>query len=508
MPGQKVAKISVTPFDFTMTLQAMTKEKLKFSLPAVFTIGPQENDYEAMRRYATLLTGESDGTPSGEVAKSHGGAGVISSGRNHVQDIVRGIIEGETRSIVSNMTIEEVFASRAEYKKQVIDKVHGELGQFGLMVYNANVKELEDTAGSEYFKFMRLKAHESAHNKAIVDVAQAQAEGNIGQQREQARAAKEVALINAETSVTQTDLKKRRADADARVKSNEIRIEQELALSKIAATRAAEVRDAELQQDVERRRGDVELQRLRAKNVVQAKIERESRVEKAEADRFAEQTRADANRYTQEANAQAQLVAARTNAEASLVKARQSAEGEAYGRSKQAEALASATRQAAEADAYARLQQAEAAAAAAKLEAEASLVKRRAEAAGISELAKAYGDLGAVLGGPPGLMQYLMLQDNTFEKLANANARAIQGLQPKISVWNTGDSAGSQDPGAAVRNIFQQLPPLFGTIQDQTGMTPPSWMVNMPQDATATSSKQVDGQALAKREAKVNGGKH
>lgn len=28
---------------------------------------------------------------------------MIATGRNHVQDIVKGIIEGETRSIVSNM---------------------------------------------------------------------------------------------------------------------------------------------------------------------------------------------------------------------------------------------------------------------------------------------------------------------------------------------------------------------------------------------------------------------
>lgn len=34
-PFQKVTKISITPFDFSMALQAMTSEKLQFSLPAV-----------------------------------------------------------------------------------------------------------------------------------------------------------------------------------------------------------------------------------------------------------------------------------------------------------------------------------------------------------------------------------------------------------------------------------------------------------------------------------------
>ena len=38
-PYQKAATISISPFDFEIQLQAMTIEKLQFSLPAVFTIG-------------------------------------------------------------------------------------------------------------------------------------------------------------------------------------------------------------------------------------------------------------------------------------------------------------------------------------------------------------------------------------------------------------------------------------------------------------------------------------
>ena len=80
-----------------------------------------------------------------------------------------------------------------------------------------------------------------------------------------------------------------------------------------------------------------------------------------------------------------------------------------------------------------------------------------------------------------------MLQNNTYEKLALANAQAINGLQPKITVWNTGSgeaSTGGLDSGAAVRNIFQSLPPLFDTIQDQTGIKPPTWLAQMPQAQT------------------------
>ncbi|KAI7264834.1 hypothetical protein KC335_g9110, partial [Hortaea werneckii] len=149
VPGQKVRKISVTPFDFSMSLQAMTSEKLQFSLPAVFTIGSDDTP-DALQKYAVLLTGDSDGqvrTPNQS----------ISTGRNHVQDIVKGIIEGETRSIVSNLTMEELFNNRRLFKAQVTVGVQKELDQFGLRIYNANVKELQDMGDSKYFESLAKK---------------------------------------------------------------------------------------------------------------------------------------------------------------------------------------------------------------------------------------------------------------------------------------------------------------------------------------------------------------
>lgn len=125
-PFQKFITISVTPFDFSMNLTAMTVEKLKFSLPAVFTIGPKD-DVPSITKYAVLLSGESDGRP--ENIKG----GVLAC-RSHVQDIVKGIVEGETRSIVSNMTMEELFSARKIFKQKVMENVQSELDHFGLTV--------------------------------------------------------------------------------------------------------------------------------------------------------------------------------------------------------------------------------------------------------------------------------------------------------------------------------------------------------------------------------------
>jgi flotillin len=97
------------PFDFSLSLQAMTVEKLQFSLPAVFTIGP-DNELEALKKYALLLSGKAEGSDQSKSEITQPG------GRNHVQDIVKGIIEGETRVIVSGMTMEEIFKERQIFK--------------------------------------------------------------------------------------------------------------------------------------------------------------------------------------------------------------------------------------------------------------------------------------------------------------------------------------------------------------------------------------------------------
>jgi len=123
--------LDLTPANYTLQLQAMSAEKLEFNLPAVFTIGPKDEP-KALKRYAKLL----------------------STNDRNIVDLVRGIIEGETRVIAAAMTMEEMFQERKSFKEKVIKNVQAELDQFGLFIYNANVKQLQDTQGSEYFAYM------------------------------------------------------------------------------------------------------------------------------------------------------------------------------------------------------------------------------------------------------------------------------------------------------------------------------------------------------------------
>lgn len=96
LPGQKCTRFDVSPVNYTFEVQAMSAEKLPFLLPAVFTIGPRVDDSESLLKYAKLLAAHDKRS-------------------NHVNELVLGVIEGETRVLATSMTMEEVFEGTKEF---------------------------------------------------------------------------------------------------------------------------------------------------------------------------------------------------------------------------------------------------------------------------------------------------------------------------------------------------------------------------------------------------------
>lgn len=510
-PFQRCMRFSVQPHDYGMNLQAMTKEKLQFLLPVVFTIGPdvnarganskawfeaheaetadgdnhsfagrREDRGDALMKYAMLLA------DSGSDVKKTGD-------HTFLENIVKGIIEGETRVLVSSMTMEEIFTEREVFKKRIFRNIQSELDQFGLKIYNANVKELKDAPNSIYFESLSRKAHEGATNQARIDVAAAQLRGNVGEAQRKGEQDREIAKINAETAVQKTERDIERATAEAHLQTKKTELNRDVELATIAASRKTEAQDEELKREVEIKRAAAEVERLRATDVVKATIARE-----------AQQQAADARAYEIEADAKAHFERQKQITEADAFKTKKDAEADfeklklatdagtyktkvetdaaAYKTKTDAEANFERQKQQTDAGAYGTRANAEAATFAAMQKAEADLQLRLKEAEGMSAMAEAYGKLGQAFGGPAGLLQYMMIKEGTYIELAKANAQAINGLQPKISIWNTGAEAGSEGgaPGSqggisAMRNVYQMLPPLMTTINEQTGITLPEW---------------------------------
>jgi flotillin len=356
------------------------------------------------------------------------------------------------------------------------------------------VKELKDAPNSVYFESLSRKAHEGATNQARIDVAAAQLRGNVGEAQRKGEQDRELAKINAETAVQKTERDIERAQAEAVLATKKTELNRDVEIARIAASRRTEAQDEELKKEVEIKRAAAEVERLRATDVVQATIAREAKQQAADAHAYEIEAEAKANFERQKQMTDAGTYKMKVETDAAAYKTKQAADANAYDveagakadfeRQKQVtDAGAYKQRVNAEAEAFRTRQDAEAYNFAALQRAEAELQIKLKEAEGMSAMADAYGKLGQAFGGPAGLMQYMMLEKGTYVELAKANAQAIHGLQPKISIWNTGAEAGSGEGGAqgnqsgtaTLRNVYQMLPPLMTTINEQTGITLPEW---------------------------------
>ncbi|MCL7026386.1 hypothetical protein MKW94_029412 [Papaver nudicaule] len=447
--GQSSAVIDISPVNYTFEVQAMSSEKLAFLLPAVFTIGPRHEDQQSLLRYAKLLSNHNRQS-------------------NHVKDLVQGIIEGETRVLAASMTMEDVFKGTKDFKKEVFDKVQLELNQFGLLIYNANIKQLVDVRGHEYFSYLGQKVQMEAANQARIDVAEAKMKGEVGSKLREGQTSQNAAKIDAETRIISTQRqgegKKEELKVKAEVKIFENQREADVAeanaelatkkagwaqlaqLAEVESVKAVAIKEAELQREVEMKNALTQTEKLKAEFLSKASVEYEIKKQKE----------AEAVLYESQKAAEAQKLAA----EATLFARKQAADGELYAKTKESEGLVTA-----------------------------------AEAQGIyiRTLLQAFN------GNYAALRDYLMINGGMFQEIAKINASAVQGLQPKISIWTTGN--GHSGDGSTINavdgsvsgamkevaGVYKMLPPLFQTVEEQTGMVPPSWLATT---RPATSSNQ------------------
>ncbi|KAI3922807.1 hypothetical protein MKW98_006938 [Papaver atlanticum] len=445
LPGQSFNRFDVSPVNYTFEVQAMSSEKLSFVLPAVFTIGPRVDNHEALLKYAKLLS-------------SH------DRQSNHVKELVKGVIEGETRVLAASMTMEDVFKGTKDFKKEVFDKVQLELDQFGLLIYNANIKQLVDVPGHEYFSYLGQKTQMEAANQAKVDVAEAKMKGAVGAKLREGQTVQNAAKIDAETKIIATQRqgqgKKEELKVQAEVKIFENQRDAEVAeanaelatkkakwaqlaqLAEVESVKAVAIKEAELQREVELKNALTQTEKLKAEYLSKASVEYDVKVQEANWELYKKQKQAEAALYENQKSAEAQKLAA----EAQFFSRQQAADGELYAKKKEAEGMVAA-----------------------------------AEAQGVyvRTLLKAFN------GNYAALRDYLMINGGMFQQIAQINAGAVKGLQPKISIWTNGDGssvgANGVDGSASgalkeIAGLYKTLPNLLQTVEEQTGMTPPTWL--------------------------------
>ncbi|KAJ6745394.1 FLOTILLIN-LIKE PROTEIN 1 [Salix koriyanagi] len=397
LPGQSCSVFDVSPVNYTFEVQAMSAEKLPFVLPAVFTIGPRVDDEQSLFRYAKLIS------PHDKLS-------------SHVKRACPGL---------------------------------------ELLIYNANVKQLVDVPGHEYFSYLGQKTQMEAANQARIDVAEAKMKGEIGSKLRAGRTQQNAAKVDAETKIISTqrqgDGKKEEIKVMTEVKIYENHREAEVAeanadlakkkagwsmeaqVAEVEATKAVSLRDAELQIEVERMNALTRTEKLKAELLSKASVQ------EANWELYRKQKAAEAILYEKEREAEAQKAAA----DAAFYSRQQVADGELYAKRKEAEGL---------------------------------VALAQAQGVYLRTLLDALG------GNYAALRDYLMINGGLYREIAKINSDAVQGLQPKISIWTNGnggvrnDGAGGGNAMEEVAGVYKMLPPLFKTVQEQTGMLPPPWM--------------------------------
>jgi flotillin len=202
--------------------------------------------------------------------------------------------------------------------------------------------------------------------------------------------------------------------------------------------------------------------------IATAEIERNAMVKENE--RNAEIAASNAELAKAEAEAKQVSEVARIEAENNAKKREAELEREVYELKKQMEMEEKRSRllTSSKVSAEAAVAEAEGKAEAMKLLADAKFYQQSKEAEGIlvtyDARAEGLSRLYSAAGSDSDLVKYeLGLDKELFKKLAEENAKAVQGLNPKINVWNTGSSTA--DPMNPILNVVQSMAPMLDGLQ-------------------------------------------
>ena len=284
-PFQNIDRIDLAPSSFKFSVNAMSKEKMEFNFPAIFTIGPK-NHQESLEKYSTFLLAQEE---------------------KEVDALIRGIIEGETRTLAANLSIEDIFTGRNEFKTDIVNGVQKQLDQYGLEIYNANVEELRDSETSNYFKSLSQKIKAEAENRAKVEVSEADKRGKIGAKERDAETRQRLAEFESQTQLVentkQQEIIRSKADLEKTMAEQNFIIQQ----AKIRAEQEAEVIKMQLQKEVEAKRQEMELEKQRALELTKSKVSAETTIKEAEGRAQSQKIIAEAQLYAKQKEAEGVL---------------------------------------------------------------------------------------------------------------------------------------------------------------------------------------------------------
>jgi flotillin len=346
-------------------------------------------------------------------------------------------LEGHLRSIVGQLTVEELVSDRSTFNQKVLSEATDDLRKIGLGIDMLTIQHVEDK--QNYITSLGKKRTAEVQRDAQIGEAEAQSKARIAA----SNALKEAEMVAAQNDVLIADAKKKRdvqvaqfkaqtereqatadqagaiaaAEADLTVRQRRVQAEAAETTARIQLADQETLRvEKELQFKVikpaqaKRDASVIEAEGAKQTGILQAETEKQTRIIQAEAAYEAAAKQADATRTSAQADGDAATSRGKGDAEATRARLTAEADGE------KAKRLAAAAGTEAELKASASGKEAGLLA-----EAKGTEAKLLAEAKGKAELAKAL----ALLDSTGKLLQVLEAAPRVAEALGEALAKAL-----------------------------------------------------------------------------------
>ena len=356
----------------------------------------------------------------------------LSLKEDEIRRIATQTMEGHLRSIVGNLTVEEINQNRDAFAQNVQELAAGDLANMGLKIISFTIREIADKNG--YLESLGKAQIARVQRDAVIGQAEAKRDADI--KSAEAMQAGQTAKYLAETRVAESNRDKEMKMADYQAAINERKAEADLSYDKKKYVIQQEVEKEAMQVEIVKKQKEIELQEQEA---LRKEQELDAMIRKP----------ADAEKYKTE-----------IAAEAERVKRSKEAEGQSY--SIKAEGLA----------------RAEAIKAAGLAEAEIIQAKGEAEAIALSKKAEAYKQFNDAA-----IAQMVI---EKLPEIASAIAQPLSKTEKIVMIGDSGASKITKD----VTNILAQLPE---TVKGLTGVDITSILRNYAGDkGSANTEKIVD----------------
>lgn len=454
--------LNLNPIPIEIDLKgALSKQNIRINTPSTFTVGISIRE-EIMLNAAERLLGLTE---------------------DEVKMQALDIIIGQLRLVIATLSIEEINKDREQFLSLINKHVATELNKIGLELINVNIKDITDESG--YIEAIGKKAAAEAINQAVVEVAQQESAGAMGQAKAFREKDVQVAVERAqsEEGVKEAEAKKRIAIAN---------VETQAAVGEAKAQSEQEIQIAEQDALSDEGRKAAEAQKRVKVATLEAEAiagENESSAKEAISIAELEEKKAEAKRRSDVARAESlkAILEAEKIAELARLEKEEIIRNEINKRKQviDAEAKAQETIQLA------------------KGEADSTLLKFQAEAKGMEELlnakASGYKEIIEACGGDSKAAATLLLLEQ-MESLVSRQTEALANLKiDKITVWDSGNgSSGDEGTNATsgfIRNFISALPPVHD-LAKQVGIDLPDYLGSMTANDVLASIQEKHGEAV------------